>query len=421
MNEKLLQFIWQFRYYNSTGLCTTNGEPVEVIAPGELNSHQGPDFSNARIKIGDTLWAGAVELHLNTSDWNKHAHSEDEQYSKIILHIVWKHDLPNLPGGHRVVSLENRVSKLMMDQYMQWVVSKRSLPCAGQLKTVGTLVWTSWKDRMMSERLEQKMDRIQFHLAQTNQHWEEVFYRMVCRYFGSGINADSFEQVAVSVPLQLLAKHKNQIHQLEALLLGQAAILHKDLDDDYGQLLYKEYQFLQKKYSLRVINKPPLFLRLRPSNFPSIRLAQLAMLIHTSQALFSKVREATTLKEVHSLFDVTANDYWSYHFKPGVPAEFQPKHLGQQTIDLLIINAIAPVLFAYGKIMGEEWQVTKALQWLQQTPAEKNNITQVYKLAGIGVANAYDSQALIHLKKDYCDPIRCLECAVGNHILKSRI
>jgi hypothetical protein len=421
MNEKLLQFIWQFRYYNAAELQTTDGESVEVIFPGELNTHQGPDFSNARIKIGETTWAGSVELHIKTSDWHKHQHETDANYGKIVLHVVYQHDEDISPGNHKLLVLENRVSKLMMDQYTQWVMAKRALPCAGQMKTVPPLVWNNWKDRMLTERLEQKIDRIEFHLAQTNQHWEEVFYRMLCRYFGSGINADSFEQVAVSVPLQLLSKHKNQIHQLEAILLGQAAILHKDLPDEYSQMLFKEYQFLQKKYELRVINKPPLFLRLRPVNFPSVRLAQFAMLVHSSVHLFSKILEATAIKDVYNLLDVTANDYWHYHFKPGVAAEYQPKHLGKQAIDLLIVNAVAPVLFAYGKKMDEPLQCTKAMQWLQQTPGEKNSITQVYKLAGINSTNAYDTQALLHLKKNYCDPIRCLECAVGNNILKSKI
>jgi hypothetical protein len=420
MNERLLHFIWQFRYYSSAQLQTTTGEPVEILSAGEPHHNQGPDFLDARIKIGDTTWAGTVELHVKSSDWEKHAHSEDPNFARIILHVVWEHDTPNLPGNHPVLELQHRVSKLMLDQYQQWISSKRSLPCAGQLKTVPGIVLTAWFDRMLTERLQSKTDRIAFHLQQTNNHWEEVCWRMVCRYFGTNINADSFEQIAVSVPLTVLAKHKNQIHQLEALLLGQAAIVHKNLPDDYGQMLYKEYQFLQKKYGLRVVNKPPLFLRLRPVNFPSIRLAQLAMLIHKRVHLFSRLLEATALKDVYELFDVTANDYWNYHFKPGVPADFLEKHIGKQTVDILIINAIAPLLFAYGKGHGEERQVDKAMNWLQQIAAEKNHITQVFKLAGVAPKSAAQSQAMLHLKEEYCNALRCLECAVGNAILKSK-
>ena len=421
MNERLLQFIWQFRYFNMSGLETTDGQLVEVLATGEHNTDQGPDFTNARIKIGSTVWAGSVELHLRTSDWVKHQHSADPNFSRIILHVVWQHDLAENPGGHPVLELQSRVSRLMLDQYQQWTSGRKSLPCAGQIREVSSLVWTAWKDRMMTERLQQKMERVRFHLQQTHNHWEEVFWRFLCRYFGTNINADSFEQIAVSVPLSILSRHKNQIHQLEALLLGQAAILHKNLPDDYGQMLYKEYQFLQQKYGLRVINKPPLFLRLRPVNFPSVRLAQLAMLIHHSIHLFSKVRDAKTVNDLYDLLDITANDYWHYHFKPGVPAEYQPKHVGRQTIDILIINAIAPVLFAYGKLQGDEAQSDKAIEWLHHVAAESNQVTQVFKIAGLPIQSAFDSQAFIHLKKEYCDPVRCLECAVGGAILKGRL
>lgn len=420
MNERLLHFIWQYRYYSNAQLQTTKGEPVEVLSAGEPHTNQGPDFLNARIQIADTTWAGTVELHVKTSDWEKHAHSEDQNFARIILHVVWEHDINYLPGDHPVLELQHRVSKLMLEQYQQWISSKRSLPCAGQLKTVPAIVMTAWFDRMLAERLQGKTDRIRFHLDQTNNHWEEVCWRMICRYFGTNINADSFEQIAVSVPLSILAKHKNQIHQLEALLLGQSAIVHQKLTDDYGQMLYKEYQFLQQKYGLRVINKPPLFLRLRPVNFPSIRLAQLAMLIHLRVHLFSKLLEAKEIKEVYDLFDVSANDYWNYHFKPGVPAEFMPKHVGKQTVDIVIINAIAPLLFAYGKWQGEEAQAEKAMNWLQQIAPEKNHVTQLFKLAGVAAQSAAQSQAMLNLKEEYCDALRCLECAAGNSILKSK-
>lgn len=418
MNERLLQYIWQFRYYQAHQLQTTDGQPLQVQHPGQWNSNQGPDFANARIQIGDTLWAGAVELHLKTSDWQRHGHTGDAHYEPVVLHVVWQHDQTELPNQLPVLELQSRVSSLMLHQYEQWMSSQEAVPCQQQWHTVPAITWQSWKDRLLTERLQQKMQALEQHLQQTKGHWEEVFWRMLCRYMGGHINGESFEQVAVSLPIKVLARHKAQIHQLEALLLGQAGLLHARFEDKYAQMLYKEYQFLQQKYGLRVINKPPSHLRLRPANFPAIRLAQLAMLIHQSSKLFGQLRQATELKQVWPLLQATANDYWADHFKPDQAAEGKaPRSIGRQMQEVLLVNAVVPVLFAYGKLQGEPAQADKALQWLQAMPAETNQPTALFKQAGL-LQHAYDSQAVLHLRKQYCDARRCLECAIGNRLLR---
>jgi hypothetical protein len=269
------------------------------------------------------------------------------------------------------------------------------------------------------ERMQQKTARLNQMLTDTKQHWEEVCWRLICRYFGGNTNGESFEQIATGLPLQILGKHKNQIHQLEALLLGQAGLLHNRFSEHYPQMLFKEYQFLQKKYGLRVVNKPPAFLRMRPVNFPTIRLAQLAMLIHQSKHLFASLCDAVSVEEIMKLLDVTANDYWHTHYRPDEESAHLPKHLGKQAVETILVNAICPLLFAYGKYTAQPAQVNKVLQWLQLLPDEANHITRSFATVGIKVKNAFDSQALIQLKKEYCDARRCLECAVGTALLRS--
>nr|MCU0389268.1 DUF2851 family protein [Chitinophagaceae bacterium] len=259
------------------------------------------------------------------------------------------------------------------------------------------------------------------HIEQTENHWEEVCWRLVSSYFGGPVNKVSFSQIAESLPLRIIGKHKNVLVQIEALLLGQSGLLHKDFKDEYPKMLFREYQFLQKKYGLQVINKPPLFLRMRPTDFPTIRLAQLSALLHQSSHLFSKLLEAKDLKDAKKLFDVQANDYWNDHYKPDIPSESSPKRTGQALIDRIIINAVIPVLFSYGHRQMNDEVRDKALQWLEQMPAESNRIIRIFSDLGKKPANASETQALLTLKQDYCDAKRCLSCAVGNHLLRQTI
>jgi len=417
MNERLLQYIWQFQYFNLSALATQQNENIVILHAGTLNKNQGPDFLDAKIKVGQTTWAGNVELHINSSGWNNHKHSEDDNYKNIILHVVWKDDVDlNLPFP--VLELQHRVSSLLIEKYNSLMQSPSAIPCEKLINQADEFIWSSWQQRLLVERLIEKSQKAALHFATTNNHWEETFWRMLATNFGIKVNAEAFEKIAISLPVSILAKHKNQIHQLEALLLGQAGLMQGDFKEAYGKMLQKEYMFLKNKYKLQPINIALHYLRMRPSNFPSVRLAQLAMLIHQSSHLFSRIIAAASLKEIKKMLDVTANDHWHYHYMPDEASCYQEKKLGKQMTDNILINTVVPVLFAYGHYFKENKYKEKALAWLEEITAEKNNITKVFSDAGINIPSAFASQALIQLKNSYCNHKRCLECAVGNNIMK---
>ena len=433
ITERLLQFIWQFQYFNRSELTSTSGEVVQILFPGQYNTNQGPDFGDARIKIGRTAWAGTVELHLKTTDWKKHNHQEDKNYNNVILHVVWDDDRSR-PDSYRnvpaksteksslipVLELRNRVSKILLQRYEELMNSTAFIPCQNNIHSVRDIVWKSWKERLLAERLIRKAKVVETYLQQNKHHWEETFWWLLAKNFGMKVNADAFEAMAKSIPVNILSKHKKQLHQLEALLLGQAGLLNEKFIEDYPRLLQREYKFLKKKYKLNSIHHPIHFLRMRPGNFPTIRLAQLAMLITESAHLFSKIKEAVAVKEISRWFDVTANDYWHYHYHFNEITAFKKKKLGAAMIDNIIINTLCPVLFAYGNYYDEHKYKVKALQWLEQTSPEANSITKGFQKLAIQNKNAFDSQALIELKNEYCSKKRCLDCGVGNSILKSR-
>jgi hypothetical protein len=410
MNERLLQYIWQFQYFNHTDLQTQKGEMLSILHAGLLNKNQGPDFLDAKIKTGSTTWAGNIELHVLSSDWNNHKHAADSNYKNIILHVVWQDDVA-LDQSFPVLELQGRVSKVLLEKYNGLMQSATAIPCAKQISSVDDFIWSNWKQRLLVERLIEKSKPVTTHLAATNNHWEEVFWRMLAKNFGIKVNAEAFEKIAISLPVSILAKHKNQIQQLEALLQG-------DFKDDYCIMLQKEYHFLKQKHSLKPIDIPLHYLRMRPSNFPTVRLAQLAKLIHQSSYLFSKIIESGSLKEIKKLLDVTANDYWHYHFLPDEASTFKKKKMGTQMMENILINTVVPVLFAYGHYLKENQYKERALVWLEEVTAEKNNITKTFAVNGITIQSAFDSQSLIQLKNNYCDQKRCLECSVGNSILK---
>ncbi len=421
MNEKLLQFIWQFQYFNKNELTTANGEQLVILKHGSLNDNQGPDFADASVKIDNIILAGNIEIHIKSSDWHRHNHTGDGHYKNIILHVVWENDVQiNDNNGRQIPTLvlQDRIAKVLLERYTMMMASPVILCQQQTLPALSELGWTSWKERLVAERLTRKATKVLAYLEQTKQHWEEVFWWLLAANFGMKVNSELFEQVAQSISVNILAKHKNQIHQLEALLLGQANLLEDDFEDDYAILLQKEYAFLQKKYKLQRITIQPDYLRMRPANFPAIRLAQLAMLIKQSTHLFVHVKELESVKELKLLFAVTANDYWHYHYRFDDAQAYQPKRLGNSTVDNIIINTIVPILFAYGSFTQQEKYKHKAIQWLTQTKNEVNNIISDWKEYGQQNLTAFDSQAFIELTNNYCINKRCLECAVGNKILK---
>jgi hypothetical protein len=418
VTERLLQYIWQFQYFSNKELLTLEGEKLQIIHPGLHNSNQGPDFTDAKIKINDTIWAGSIEIHINSLDWKLHKHSNDKNYKNVILHVVWHHDT-DLQLSCSTLILQDRVSKLLLRKYDDMMQPGSFIPCEKQIGQINSLTWQSWKERLLIERLEQRTQLIFDHQQKNNNHWEETFWWLLARNFGAKLNTIAFEKIAQSLPVNILAKHKGQIHQTEALLFGQAALLDTGFTEDYPKLLQKEYQFLKKKYNLQPVEASIIFLRMRPANFPTVRLAQLAMLVHQSLHLFSKIKENTDIISIRSLLQVTANDYWHYHYVFEETSAFKKKKLGEQMIDNILINTVIPVLFAYGHYHHENSYKQRALQWLEEIKPEKNSISNGFSALQVENSTAFDSQALIQLKNEYCNKKRCLDCRVGNRLVSN--
>lgn len=424
MQEDLLHFAWRLKRFDLSDLHTTDGQAIEILHFGEANRHAGPDFLNARIRIGTTLWAGNVEMHLNASDWMQHRHGEDRSYDNVILHVVLRDDCTIFrPGGEKIPCLEmkkripNKVSRI----YKSLLDNEYWIPCQHQFFRVAQSVKELWLDRLLVERLEAKTSQIAIYLQQTNNDWEVSFYYLLARNFGLRVNAEPFEQLARSLPLTLLQKYKDSLFQLEALLFGQAGLLDREFEEEYPQKLQAEFRFLKHKHRLSPITSGHQwkFLRMRPANFPTVRIAQFAMLIHRSAHLFSKMLAARNVSEIVNMFSLKISNYWQDHYNFDKISKSRTKSLGKTAIELLIINTIAPVLFIYGKRRKEERFQERALQLLEELPPEKNHVIDQWKALGVKVESAFASQALLELKNNYCDEKACLQCAVGSALLKS--
>lgn len=422
MRESFLHFLWRWRRFDAQNLTTTEGKSVEILHPGEWNTDAGPDFFNARLRLGDTTWAGNVEMHLLASEWQMHGHSGDPAYDNVVLHVVLEEDQPVIrANGERIpcLELQNRIPTKVLETYERLEHERAWIPCQSFFRNIPDIIRLNWLDRLLVERLEQKTAAIAAMLDATENHWEEAFYRSLARSFGLKVNAEPFEALARSLPLLTLARHKNDPKQVEALLFGQAGMLEETFRDAYSNELAREYKFLQHKYGLTPLTPGQWkFLRLRPAGFPTVRLAQFAALVHQSAHLFSKILEAQNLRELENLFDVQPGDYWLTHFQFDKPSVNRKKSPGRDFVHLLIINTIAPYLFHYGKSKNLEIYQTRALRLLEELPPEANSIVTGWAELGIPPRNAYQTQALIHLKTRYCDTKRCLECAIGNTVLK---
>lgn len=420
MNEKLLQFIWQHQYFNPADLRSVTGQQISVVFPGYINVNQGPDFLMARIKIGKTVWVGNVELHLQSSDWDRHGHTQDIHYRNVILHVVWSDDQF---GRFKcpVLELKGRVPRLLMEQYEQWMQSPAYIPCHKKITLLPQAGWEGWKKQLLMNRLHRSGLRIREYLDENRHHWEESLWWLLARNFGLRVNSDAFESIARSIPLNLFSKLRGRMDQLEAVLLGQAGLLSREFYEDYPKMLKNEYHFIRDKFGLVPSSIPVFFLRMRPVNFPTIRLAQLASLMNEQTGLFSKLREADSFTAVQGLFTVKAGSYWDYHYLLDELAGFQPKQLGEQMIHSIMVNTVCPMLFTYGEWMKDRHQKDKAMSWLREIPAENNSIIRQYRSLGLEINETSASQAILELKKYYCDEKRCLDCAIGATILKKSI
>jgi hypothetical protein len=422
--EDFLQYVWKFRLFDRLNLRTTAGEELEVYSSGLHNADSGPDFHNARIRIGETVWAGNVELHLHSSDWRKHNHSTDHAYNNIILHVVYTDDEPlSAYDGRQVPTLElhDRVPEKLYHRYHQLAFGQQTfIPCEGSIHTVDELTLKNWLTRVLIERLEKRSANVLAALELNRGDWEETFYQLLAANFGFKTNALPFELLAKSLPQIILAKHKNDPGQIEALVFGQAGFLGDDFEDEYPQKLKQEYNFLQKKYGLVPMEKHLWkFMRMRPQNFPTIRLAQFAAVIIKSNHLFSKILELKEVASLRNLFtDISVNNYWANHYRFDTVSKPSSKSLGQSSIDILLLNTFVVTLFSYGHHRGQEYFVSRSLKLLESLPAENNHITVGFEAINVKAGTAFDSQTLIELKNNYCDWKKCLHCAVGNKILK---
>ncbi|RFZ89885.1 DUF2851 family protein [Mucilaginibacter conchicola] len=422
--EDFLHYVWQFRLFNRINLRTTEGEELEIQSVGLHNKNAGADFQNARIRIGDTTWAGNAELHLSSSDWQKHGHTTDGAYDNVILHVVYNDDLPLFRAdGKRVPTLElkDRIPAELHYRYHNLVFGNQSIiPCEGSIATVDSITMQNWLTRILVERLEKRSQTVIAALQQNRGDWEETFYQFLAANFGFKVNALPFELMAKSLPQNILAKHKNNAIQIEALIFGQAGFLDGEMEDAYPKALQTEYNFLRKKYTLSPIeNHLWKFLRMRPQNFPTVRLAQFAALVYQSNHLLSKVLEIKDIKEMRELFsNIRVNEYWETHYRFDKESKASSKSLGAASIDTLILNTVVLFLFSYGKHLQLQYYVSRALKMLENIPAEHNNITDDFVNLGLKINSAFDSQALLELKNSYCSYKKCLQCGVGIKILK---
>ena len=420
MKEEFLHFIWENRLFEDNSLLTDEGESVQIVHPGRHNTHAGPDFFDARIRIGETLWAGNIEIHQKASDWNRHGHQNDPAYRNTILHVVALSDQQVCNDlGSKVPVLEMKWPLWIENNYEKLIRSHDWIGCATLLYRVDPFRIKFFLNGIVIERLKQKIDVIDKLLSETNEDWSETFYCMLARSFGLRENVLPFEMVARSLPQSVLARHHDSLFQIEALLFGQAGLLGDELfGDEYYLELRKEYCFLAMKYGLNPIaGHLWKFMRMHPANFPTLRLAQFAALIHHSRGLFSAVIEATNTEALKRLFSLTASPYWDDHYSFNKRSVSMKKVFGEQIFRLVVINVVVPFYFLYGDNQNKLILKDRALEILEQMPAEENSLIKRWAKAGIEAENALESQALLQLQRNYCEQRRCLECTIGHKII----
>ncbi|MBK8517636.1 MAG: DUF2851 family protein [Saprospiraceae bacterium] len=422
IKEDFLHFLWRTKKIADSHFETADGRSVDIQDYGVYNVDSGPDFFNARIRIDNTDWAGNIEMHVFSSDWTKHKHDDDNAYSNVILHVVYENDrdIKYLRNEFFIptIELKGKIPKSYLNHYLMLMQSKTSIPCQGLIKSVDRAKINLWKYSLTAERLYQKSELVDAVFKATTSDWEETIYIMMARYFGAKVNAEPFERLAKSLPLSIINKNRDKLHVLEALYFGQAGMLEANYSDDYYIRLKKEYRYHQKKHNLKPIEAVSWkFSKLRPVNFPTVRIAQFAALVHRITHLFTSVKEAENTTEIMDLLKVTAGTYWTNHFRFDVESKSAKKVTGTDFINILIINAVAPVLYHYGKVNNDEEYTDKAIQLLESVAAEKNKITREWSSLDVSCSSAFDSQALIHLYHHYCHEFRCLQCKIGHEIM----
>ncbi|MCI6626025.1 MAG: DUF2851 family protein [Bacteroidales bacterium] len=419
--EKLMQYVWKHRLWRSEDMVTNTGKKVRVVDPGLLNTDAGPDFFNAKIEIDGHMWVGNVEMHYRATDWKRHHHDSDKAYDSVILHVVAKDDAPvRRTNGELIPQLVLEVSPQFNADYASLVGATIEVPCATKIKQVPHLTIVEWVEGLAFERLHGKVERIHQLLDSFNGSWEDVCYVTLARNFGFGINNDAFERLARRTPLRLLGKHSDSVLQIEALLFGQAGMLdaQKPGMDSYYNQLCTEYAFLSNKFQLTPMEKESWKLfRIRPQNFPYRRIAMLAQFIEGGFRMMNRILEAEGEKEMRALFEMELSGYWTKHYTFGKPNERATSTLSRSSTDIILINTVAPLLYAYGELTGNYEMTDKAIKLLEDLRAESNSIVSHFVAYGIDCPDALTSQALVQLKREYCDARKCIYCKIGHHLL----
>lgn len=429
--EQLLHYCWKHRLFPLDGLRTTEGEEVEVIDPGLHNHNAGPDFFNAKVKIGGQLWVGNVEIHDRASDWFLHGHEKDVHFNNVILHVVGLADTQaETADGCRPPQMELQVPEQVRHNYDELIKTDSYPPCYRIIPSLSRLTKHSWMSALETERLERKTEDIKRRADRCQGSWEAAYFVTMARNYGFGINAEAMEQWALSIPLNDVGHHRDDIFQIEAFFMGQAGLLdplsiperHRQaaITDEYFFRLNNEYRFLAHKFSLQPVDFHSWrFLRLRPQNFPHIRISQLANLYFHRRASLSQLIECKDIKSVKELLSTSVTSYWQTHYAFGCESKPNEKHLSDASLNLLLINTVVPMLFAFGRHKLDDTLCDRAFDFLEQLKAENNHITRTWKDIGLDVGNAGDSQALIQLKNEYCDRRDCLRCRFGYEYLRN--
>ena len=422
--ERLMQYVWQHRLWSQQDLRTVDGRRLQIIDPGQLNTNSGPDFFNAKVKIEGELWAGNIELHVRASDWYRHNHDKDKSYDSVILHVVDKDDSPVYrSNGELIPQLCMTCSPDFHRHYASLVNNSNSeLPCASEIASLSSMHLTDWISTLTYERLHRKVEHINTLLTRFAGDWEEVCYITFARSLGFGVNSEVFERLAMNMPLRFMRKHSDSLLSIEALLLGQSGLLSKtSADNVYSQSLKTEYQFLSNKFSLTPIDASQWRMaRMRPYNFPHRRIALLAQLIYEGFRLMSQIIEAKTEDAIRLIFRKELTGYWANHFTWDTIDGRSSKALSETSITAILINTVVPLLYAYGLTCDNDELIDRATMLLQTLPSEKNSIVELFTRAGIKSPDAFTSQALIQLRREYCETRKCLYCRIGHRMLSTK-
>jgi hypothetical protein len=421
MREDFLHYVWQYKKFDFSNLTTVDGELLSILNYGNYLQQEGPDFFNDRIIIGSQKWAGNIEMHVKSSDWYLHNHEKDDNYDNVILHVVWEHNIPIFRKDNTeipVLEIKKYIAKGTLENYRELLFPKSWIYCENQIAAVDGFIWGNWQERLFLERLERKSLPIEKLLSETKKDWEAVLFCMLARNFGLNTNGETFLKIAMSIPFSIVRKESFEIENLEALFLGTADLFPTDIQDRYTQELKKKFDYLVQKYKLKkAIIERVQFFKHRPDNFPTIRLAELAMLYHKQQNLFSNLINVRSLKEIYHLFEITISDYWETHYQFDRESPKKKKQLSKSFIDLLVINTIIPIQFTYAKSLGKEISES-LLDLIKQVAAEKNAVIEKFAGFDVKAKNAFETQSLLQLKNEYCNHGKCLNCAVGIQLLK---